>query len=135
MTDYLKDIGRAGRIVTIALLGLTATALDAMIALIVVAMLRAKPEAGAIAVFGATILFLGTFASAAVWMILRLLREDGSSEGVTIIPVRFIQGFGLLMLAGAVASAVMGIARTRFAVGGVVLAVNMILLSGLIRGK
>jgi hypothetical protein len=51
-----------------------------------------------IALFGAFLVFCG-------WMLVRLIKGVPSSNGVTILPVWFISGFGAMFIAGAVFAA------------------------------
>jgi hypothetical protein len=100
VTDYLQPVGKAGRIVSIV--GCMITAIVCQLVSIVVA--TDMIQRGSINYQGKplwmSVLVLGLLGGAAAFIAWRLVRRHASANGITILPVRFIQLSGILLLTG-----------------------------------
>ncbi|HWE39497.1 MAG TPA: hypothetical protein VG406_23300, partial [Isosphaeraceae bacterium] len=96
MRDYLVDVGKTGRILAIALLSLATAILAAGDLLIVVTAADRKAWAEIPGPLIGSGLIFGVLTISSAWMLLRLLRGRRSSSTITMMPVRFIQGLGIL---------------------------------------
>src|SRR5258708_3976173 len=133
MTDYLSKVDRTGRIVIIVCLGLTTLIWAALSFLVVILLMDEKLRATPGPLVGCGLLF-GFMTWASGWMFLRLLRRTRSANQITMMPVWFIQVFGLFFAAGIVFAAVVGV-QSVFVIEGLVVALSMIFLPRLMRKR
>ena len=100
MTDYLQPVGRAWRIISIVGCTLTSIVFLSLSLLAWTDMIRRHSldyEGGPLWM-GAV--FAGVIGAAAAFIAWRLVRRNTAANGVTVMPVWFIQLFGFLLLAG-----------------------------------
>src|SRR5580704_11157652 len=108
MADYLGEVGKLGRV--LAIIGLTvSTLLFGPAFLCVVGMLILNMPADAEkarTMFGQAVV-AGVFGGASLWMLVRLLARTRARNRVTIMPIWFIEFFGVPFLSGIVVVAIM----------------------------
>jgi len=134
MTDYLQDVGRFGRSLAIAGLAVVATVLAVLNVLVAALLMNPKARAEILGPLLLSGLTFGLLSLATVWMLVRLLRRIRSANGVTTMPLRFIQVCGLLFGSAVIVTAVIG-GQVVFVVEGLVIAANMIFLPRLLRHR
>ena len=131
MTDYLRKMG--GRLRTLSAIALLLAAAPFVLGFIIVAVdgiRRWSSHRDDTDVQGLGILLLvGLFTVCACCLALQLWRGTLSPNGVTIIPVRFIQVFGVFYLAAAVFEAYEGNIRATSIIESVLVASAMILVN------
>ena len=134
MADYLQPVGKAGRVISI--IGCTFTSLVCLIVslLLWTDMIRRQSfeyEGKPLWIGGLVIGFIGLAAAFIAW---RLVRRDAAANGITVMPVWFIQLFGILFLVGlCFASFYRG--TTVFMVQGVIISLAMIFIGRQIARK
>jgi hypothetical protein len=102
MPDYFREVGGAARVLAIVGLSLTTLIMGTALLLAIAMLLCGVFQCGdGVPVWPSAALFaFMTFASG--WMLLGLLRRTRSANGVTMMPVWFIQLLGVLFGAGVV---------------------------------
>jgi hypothetical protein len=98
MTDYLAEVGRRGRSLAVAALTI-ATAIFGLAFVGLIAMtIRDKPaDADEWRIAGGSLFVSGTFAGVSLWMLSRLLRSTRSRNGITTMPLWFIELWGVVL--------------------------------------
>lgn len=134
MTDYLREIGNTGRRLAICGLGLTAATSAAVNLAVVIQSIDPRAQAEVPGPLIGTGLIFGGLMLASVWMLLRMLRKGQSSNTITMMPVWFIQVFGLLFAAGIAFAAWKG-GHKPFMAEAFLVALNMLFLPRLLRRK
>jgi hypothetical protein len=134
VTEYLHEIGKTGRRLAICGLGLTAAVSAAINIAVIVVPMDPRARAEIPGTLLATGLVFGCITFASVWMLLRLLRKGRASNKVTMMPVWFIQVFGLLFAAAIGFAAIEG-GHKPYLVEAFLVALNMLFLPRLLRRK
>ena len=134
--DYLAQMGEPTRKVTIAVLVAAASVCYGCFVIIVAVALVHLPNAanGPIGPILGSIAIFGVLAFATSWMAFRLLRRERSANGITTMPERFIQIFGILLLLGIGFTAILN-RNIWLVVEGVGVAIAMITIRSMIRGR
>jgi hypothetical protein len=98
MTDYLAEVGKRARSLAVAALT-TATIIFGLAFFGLIAMtIRDKPaNADEWRIAVGSLLVSGTFAGISLWMLSRLLRRTRSRNGITTMPLWFIELWGVVL--------------------------------------
>src|SRR5205807_5989695 len=131
MTDYLQEVGRTGRLLAVLGLALAAAVLAALnvVLVIVAAQQQARAEIPG-PLIGCALMF-GFLSFASAWMLARLLRRARSSNQITMMPVWFIQLFGVFIGALIVFTALVS-DLTLFVLEGLGFALSLVFLPRLL---
>jgi hypothetical protein len=107
MPDYLSEVGKSGRV--LAIFCLTVSTLifgPTFLGIVAMAILDMPTDAEkARALIGSAVVF-GVFAGASLWMLVRLLVRTRARNGLTLMPIWFIEFFGVLFVTGNVILAI-----------------------------
>ena len=132
MADYLGEIGRISRGITLGGLVLTAAISATVSLLVVILLIDPRARGDILGPLIATGLVFGGMTLVSFWMLLSLLRRGRSSNKVTMMPTLFIQGFGLLFAIGIGFAAVKG-GQKLFLAEAFLIPLNMLFLPRLRR--
>src|SRR5262245_18909361 len=132
MPEYLKEVGRTARLLSIVGLSLTTVILGLLTFLIVYDLASGRVPGRDRGLLTAAGLLFGLLLFASGWMLLRLLRRTRSANGVTMMPAWFIQAFGVLLGGGVLFAAIVG-RQWLFTVQGAGVIVSMIFVPRLLQ--
>jgi len=132
MPDYLKEVGRTARLLSVVGLSLTTFILGLSTFLIVYDLASGRVPARDRGLLTAAGLLFGLLLFASGWMLLRLLRRTRSANGVTMMPAWFIQAFGVLLGGLVLLAAIVG-RQWLFTVQGAGVIVSMIFVPRLLQ--
>ena len=127
MSDYLREVGRTARILAIVGLSLAIAVLAVLNLLLVVAVMGGGVPARMLGPLVGSALLFGFLIFASTWMLLQLLQGSRSRNQTTMMPVWFVQMFGILLGAGSVFAAVAG-QQPLFVIEGLAVSLTMIFL-------
>jgi hypothetical protein len=131
MNDCLQEVGRTGRFLAIVGLALGAAVLAALNIVLVIVAADQKARAEIPGPLMGCALMFGFLSFASAWMLARLLQRSRSANQITMMPVWFIQLFGVFLGAGVVFTALV-FDEIFFVVEGLGLALSMIFLPKLL---
>jgi hypothetical protein len=107
LPDHLGEVGKFGRALGIVCLTVSTLLFGAaFLGLVAMLILDMPADAEKVRSLIISAIFSGAFAGVSLWMLVRLLTRTRARNGVTLMPIWFIELFGILLLGGVVAWAI-----------------------------